>query len=146
MVLSGQLNTGQGTQNEALKCIQIVSTGKNVLSSENDEGMRVSNHVSSMPLPFELVAREEKALGIMAQKFLMLFLTSDVSYLLHAKFSVRNGVVSKKCLSPTVKRIASSILSLRRKFFWVIRKTKSPNSVVIRVIITAIAFCTFIGC
>jgi hypothetical protein len=25
------------------------------------------------------VAREEKALGIMAQKFLMLFLTSDVS-------------------------------------------------------------------
>ncbi|CAF3550302.1 unnamed protein product [Adineta steineri] len=60
MVLSGQLNTGQGTQNEALKCIQIVSTGKNVSSSENDE-----------------VAREEKALGIMAQKFLMLFLTSD---------------------------------------------------------------------
>jgi hypothetical protein len=38
MVLSGQLNTGQGTQNEALKCIQIVSTGKNVSSSENDEG------------------------------------------------------------------------------------------------------------
>ncbi|CAF3518232.1 unnamed protein product [Rotaria sordida] len=60
MVLSGQLNTGQGTQNEALKCIQIVSAGKNVSSSENDE-----------------VAREEKALGIMAQKFLMLFLTSD---------------------------------------------------------------------
>ncbi|CAF1088548.1 unnamed protein product [Rotaria sp. Silwood1] len=60
MVLSGQLNTGQGTQNEALKCIQIVSTGKNVSLSENDE-----------------VAREEKALGIMAQKFLMLFLTSD---------------------------------------------------------------------
>jgi hypothetical protein len=38
MVLSGQLNTGQGTQNEALKCIQIVSTGKSVSSSENDEG------------------------------------------------------------------------------------------------------------
>jgi hypothetical protein len=38
MVLSGQLNTGQGTQNEALKCIQIVSTGKNISSSENDEG------------------------------------------------------------------------------------------------------------
>jgi hypothetical protein len=40
MVLSGQLNTGQGTQNEALKCIQIVSTGKNVSSSENDEGRK----------------------------------------------------------------------------------------------------------
>ncbi len=40
MVLSGQLNTGQGTQNEALKCIQIVSTGKNVSSSENDEGKK----------------------------------------------------------------------------------------------------------
>jgi hypothetical protein len=40
MVLSGQLNTGQGTQNEALKCIQIVSTGKNVSASENDEGKR----------------------------------------------------------------------------------------------------------
>ncbi|CAF2910049.1 unnamed protein product [Rotaria sp. Silwood2] len=43
MVLSGQLNTGQGTQNEALKCIQIVSTAKvrrlydiaNVLSTIN---------------------------------------------------------------------------------------------------------------
>lgn len=47
MVLSGQLNTGQGTQNEALKCIQIVSTGKNVSSSENDEGNN-----SLPPLPF----------------------------------------------------------------------------------------------
>jgi hypothetical protein len=77
MVLSGQLNTGQGTQNEALKCIQIVSTGKNVSSSENDEGKFQTN---SHPQPISiLVAREEKALGIMAQKFLMLFLTSDVS-------------------------------------------------------------------
>mgnify|MGYP006940035121 CR=1 FL=1 len=41
MVLSGQLNTGQGTQNDALKCIQIVSTGKSVASSENDEGFVV---------------------------------------------------------------------------------------------------------
>lgn len=41
MVLSGQLNTGQGTQNDALKCIQIVSTGKSVSSSENDEGRLV---------------------------------------------------------------------------------------------------------
>jgi hypothetical protein len=45
MVLSGQLNTGQGTQNEALKCIQIVSTGKNVSSSENDEGkFQINSH------------------------------------------------------------------------------------------------------
>lgn len=81
MVLSGQLNTGQGTQNEALKCIQIVSTGKNVSSSENDEGKK--NTKSNLNKPsvvfLLLVAREEKALGIMAQKFLMLFLTSDVS-------------------------------------------------------------------
>ncbi len=48
MVLSGQLNTGQGTQNEALKCIQIVSTGKNVSSSENDEGKIPQN--SSIPI------------------------------------------------------------------------------------------------
>lgn len=80
MVLSGQLNTGQGTQNEALKCIQIVSTGKNISSSENDEGKSSLHSFSFLPLLF-LVAREEKALGIMAQKFLMLFLTSDVSQL-----------------------------------------------------------------
>ena len=78
MVLSGQLNTGQGTQNEALKCIQIVSTGKNASSSENDEG-RWKFLRSTMVATLLVVAREEKALGIMAQKFLMLFLTSDVS-------------------------------------------------------------------
>ncbi|CAF0950661.1 unnamed protein product [Adineta ricciae] len=74
MVLSGQLNTGQGTQNEALKCIQIVSTGKNVSSSENDE-----------------VAREEKALGIMAQKFLMLFLTSDQKFAVYMILRIYRG-------------------------------------------------------
>lgn len=95
MVLSGQLNTGQGTQNEALKCIQIVSTGKNVSSSENDEGkisMKFPLHFySSSP-----VAREEKALGIMAQKFLMLFLTSDVSDLMHSPNFYVNSSCQKK--------------------------------------------------
>lgn len=82
MVLSGQLNTGQGTQNEALKCIQIVSTGKNVSSSENDEGNKlIPIHHLLFSFSLSIVAREEKALGIMAQKFLMLFLTSDVSYI-----------------------------------------------------------------
>ena len=50
MVLSGQLNTGQGTQNEALKCIQIVSTGKNVSSSENDEGRKKSQSTPNVIL------------------------------------------------------------------------------------------------
>lgn len=124
MVLSGQLNTGQGTQNEALKCIQIVSTGKTVSSSENDEGFSFEFEFKFSS--FCLVAREEKALGIMAQKFLMLFLTSDVR-------RPNNFLLVETKFFFVRRRIESLTLFSRPKFFWAIRKTKSPSSVVTKV-------------
>ena len=68
----------------------------------------------------------------MAQKFLMLFLTSDVSCDTHCS-SVDLRLHHWSIL--ILRRIVLSISSLRLKSYWVIRRMKSLNSVVTRVMI-----------